>query len=121
MVMTQTAAVECAGLLSVTGPAEAARAQRLMRRVEIIPDNPSVRAMALRETRRVGAADKIIFGTGDQLGIPTMTSDAKFVRGQQHKVSILSSSCMIPYHCEDNSHAARDTPESPKYGTPARA
>ena len=27
---------------------------------------------------------------------------------------------MIPYHCEDNSHAARDTPESPQYGTPAR-
>ncbi len=81
MVMTQTAAAEFAGLLSVAGPAEAARAQRFMRRVEIIPDHPSVRAMALRETRRVGAADKVIFGTGDQLGIPTMTSDTKFVRG----------------------------------------
>lgn len=81
MVMTQTAAAEFAGLLSVAGSAEAARAQRLMRRVEIIPDNPSIRAMALRETRRVGAADKVIFGTGDQLGIPTMTSAAKFVRG----------------------------------------
>jgi hypothetical protein len=81
MVMTQTAAAEFAGLLRVAGSAEVARAQRFMRRVEIIPDNPSVRAMALRETRRVGAADKVIFGTGDQLGIPTMTSDAKFVRG----------------------------------------
>jgi Protein of unknown function (DUF1308) len=81
MVMTQTAAAEFAGPLRVAGPAEAARAQRFMRRVEIIPDNPSVRAMALRETRRVGAADKIILGTGDQLSIPTMTSDAKFVRG----------------------------------------
>ena len=47
----------------------------------MMPNNPSARAMALRETRRVGAADKVIFGTGDQLGIPTMTSDAKFVRG----------------------------------------
>lgn len=81
MVMTQTAAVEFAGLLNVAGPAEAARAQRFMRRIEIIPDNPSARAMALRETRRVGAADKVIFGTGDQLGMPTMTSAAKFVRG----------------------------------------
>jgi hypothetical protein len=81
MVMTQTASAEFAGLLSVAGPAEAARAQRFMRRVEIIPDNPSVRAMALRETRRVGAADKVIFGTGDQLSIPTITSDTKFVRG----------------------------------------
>jgi hypothetical protein len=81
MVMTQTAAAEFAGLLSVAEPAETARAQRFMRRVAIIPDNPSIRAMALRETRRVGAADTVIFGTGDQLGIPTMTSDAKFVRG----------------------------------------
>jgi hypothetical protein len=37
--------------------------------------------MALIETRRGGAADKVIFGTGDQLGMPTMTSDAKFIRG----------------------------------------
>ena len=81
MVMAQTAADEFAGLLSVAGPQEAARAQRFMRRVEVIPDTPSVRAMALLETRRVGAADKVIFGTGDQLGISTMTSDAKFIRG----------------------------------------
>jgi len=81
MVMTQTAAEEFAGLLRVAGPEEAARAQRFLHRVEIIPDAPSARAVALRETRRVGAADKVIFGTGDQLGIPTMTSDAKFVRG----------------------------------------
>src|SRR5438309_5760629 len=67
MVMTQTAAAEFNGLLSVAGPAEAARAQRFMRRVEIIPDSPSVRATVLRETRRVGAADKVSFGTGHQL------------------------------------------------------
>ena len=81
MVMTQTAAEEFAGLLSVAGPEEAARAQRFMHRVEVISDTPSARAVALLETRRVGAADKVIFGTGDQLGIPTMTSDAKFIRG----------------------------------------
>jgi hypothetical protein len=81
MVMTQTAVEEFAGLLCVAGPEEAARAQRFLQRVEIIPDAPSSRAVALRETRRVGAADKVIFGTGDQLGIPTMTNDAKFVRG----------------------------------------
>jgi hypothetical protein len=80
MVMTQTVAEEFAGLLSVAGPEEVARAQRFMRRVEVIPNTPSARAMALIETRRVGAADKVIFGTGDQLGIPTMTSDAKFIR-----------------------------------------
>jgi len=81
MVMTQTAAEEFAGLLSVAGPEEAARAQRFMRRVEVISDTPSVGAVALLETRRVGATDKVIFGTGDQLEIPTMTSDAKFIRG----------------------------------------
>src|SRR5499427_2094887 len=41
MVMTQTAAAEFAGLLRVAGPAEAARAQRFMHRVEVVPDNPS--------------------------------------------------------------------------------
>jgi Protein of unknown function (DUF1308) len=90
MVMTQTAAAEFAGLLRVAGPAEAARAQRFMRRVAIIPDNPSVRAMALRETRRVGAADKIIFGTGDQLSIPTMTSARAARRAHVWKTGVLT-------------------------------
>ena len=81
MVMTQTAANEFNGILRVADPQEAARAQRFLQRVSFIPDNPSARAMALVETKSVGTADKMIFGTGDRLGIPTMTSDAKFLQG----------------------------------------
>jgi RHS repeat-associated protein len=51
-----------------------------MLNVTIIPDSPSARVMALPTTRRMGAIDKIIFGTGDQLGIITFTGDQKFVR-----------------------------------------
>ncbi|WP_435924043.1 DUF1308 domain-containing protein [Paenibacillus sp. DYY-L-2] len=65
----------------VAGPLEKAHAERFMNRVQVIPDNPSSRAMNLVETKKVGANDKIIFGTGDNLGITTMTGDAKFIRG----------------------------------------
>ncbi len=34
----------------------------------------------LKPTRRIGASDIIILGTGDQMGIVTMTADAKALR-----------------------------------------
>ena len=81
MVMTETALEEFQGTLRVAGPLETARAGRLLDRVQIVPDNPSARASALKVTKKVGANDKVIFGTGDRLGAPTMTADDKFVRG----------------------------------------
>ncbi|OJH38634.1 hypothetical protein BON30_20570 [Cystobacter ferrugineus] len=81
MVMTETAAKEFQGMLRVAGPEETARAQRFLDRVTIIPDNPSSRALKLKETKSVGSNDIKIFGTGDNMGITTMSSDAKFLRG----------------------------------------
>lgn len=82
MVMTETAVNEFRNIVNGAGGVlEQSRAERFLNRVTIIPDNPSVRAMELQVTRKVGANDKIIFGTGDNLNIVTMTSDAKFVRG----------------------------------------
>ena len=81
MVMTETAFAEFQGTLRSAGVLEKARAQDFLKRVTIIPDTPSARAMNLRVTRKVGANDRIIFGTGDQLGIRTMTSDGRFLRG----------------------------------------
>lgn len=81
MIMTETALGEFQGTLRVAGPQETARAGRLLDRVQIIPDNPSARAAGLQVTKKVGANDKVIFGTGDRLGAPTMTADEKFVRG----------------------------------------
>ena len=84
MMMTETAVNEFKNIVnSVGGPLEQARAQRFLSKVKIIPDNPSKRALSLQTTKKVGANDIIIFGTGDNLGIITMTSDAKFVRGAQ--------------------------------------
>jgi hypothetical protein len=82
MVMTETAVSEFKNIVNgAAGPLEKARAERFLNRVQIIPDNPSSRAMNLVETKKVGYNDKIIFGTGDNMGITTMTGDAKFVRG----------------------------------------
>ncbi|MBD2515105.1 DUF1308 domain-containing protein [Nostoc sp. FACHB-973] len=44
------------------------------------PDNPSTVALNLQPTRSLGRNDIIILGTGDRLGILTMTADAKAVR-----------------------------------------
>ncbi|MFQ1700251.1 DUF1308 domain-containing protein [Loktanella agnita] len=81
MVMTQTAKAEFDNMIRVAGPQEKARAQRFMYRVTVVPGNPSSRAANLQTTKKVGANDKVIFGTGDNMSIPTITSDAKFVRG----------------------------------------
>lgn len=82
LVMCQTAYDEFVKpVFTIGGPLEQARANRFLAKLIIIADNPSVRAMNLKTTRSVGDSDKIIFGTGDSLGITTMTSDGKFVRG----------------------------------------
>jgi hypothetical protein len=81
LVMTQTAFNEFIGIVQrVGGQSEQDRASRFLQRVTIIPDNPSARALNLQPTRRLEANDIIILGTGDQLGIVTMTADVKAVR-----------------------------------------
>jgi hypothetical protein len=59
---------------------EQARASRFLQRITIIYDNPSVRALKLQPTRKLGVNDIIILGTGDRLSIITTTADAKAVR-----------------------------------------
>ncbi|QPI50217.1 DUF1308 domain-containing protein [Massilia antarctica] len=82
MIMTETTAAEFTNIYSkIGGTKEAARAQRFMEKVKIVPDNLSVQAQNLKVTNSVGANDIKIFGTADQLGIQTLTSDAKFLRG----------------------------------------
>lgn len=80
--MTKTAKQEFDKVVAtIAGPKERERAFELMWSVTEVPDNPAANAMGLKVTRSVGANDKIIFGTGQQMGMPTITSDAKFVRG----------------------------------------
>ncbi|WP_445638276.1 DUF1308 domain-containing protein [Nostoc sp. DSM 114161] len=81
MVITQTALKEVTDIIQCSGGlSEQARASRLMQRLNIIPDEPSTLALNLQPTRSLGANNIIILGTGDRLGIVTMTADAKAVR-----------------------------------------
>jgi hypothetical protein len=78
MVLTQTAEREFLRILKkYGGPKEQARAQRFLVRVRIIQDNPSARARALKTSRHLGANDIVILGTGDTMGIVTLTADRK--------------------------------------------
>ena len=81
MVMTQTAFAEFTTIVkTIARLSEQTRANRLLQRVTIIPDNPSPRALNLQPTWKLGINDIIILGTGDQLNIFTTTADAKAVR-----------------------------------------
>src|SRR3712207_5464759 len=73
MVMTQTAIDEFKNAFKVAGPIEQARAISFLSRVNIIADDPSVRALGLVLTKKVGNNDRLIFGTADKLGIQTVT------------------------------------------------
>lgn len=80
--MTKTAKDEFDKIVStIAGKKEQERAFDLMWSVTIVADNPTTKALGLKVTKSVGANDKIIFGTGEQMGMSTVTSDAKFVRG----------------------------------------
>ncbi len=81
LLITQTAVTEFISIVStIGGNSEQARANRFLKRVQTIPDNPSDRALKLKPTRRLGEQDIIILGTGDKLGIITLTADAKAVK-----------------------------------------
>lgn len=81
LVMTQTAFDEFVNIIKYSGGAsEQDRANRFLSRVMVVPDDPSSAAQALQPTRSLNPSDIIILGTGDQMGIVTMTADAKAVR-----------------------------------------
>jgi hypothetical protein len=81
LVMAQTAFDEFTNILKYSGgKTEQARADRFLQKILLLPDNPSSQAQSLQPTRNLGSNDIIILGTGDQLGIVTMTTDAKAIR-----------------------------------------
>ncbi len=81
MIMTATALTEFRSIVEdIAGDREKARAERFLQKVQIIADNPSDRALNLKPTRKLGENDIIILGTGDKLGIITLTADIKAVK-----------------------------------------
>jgi hypothetical protein len=90
-VVTRTALTEFFnGPFLHAGNAERMAACALLARSIIVPDNPSARVMALRpdslnSARALGDNDKIIFGTGDQHGWTTVTTDRNFVNAAAYR------------------------------------
>ncbi|CAL8277804.1 unnamed protein product [Lota lota] len=62
------------------GPGEKARAQELLARVRVVPDQPSERTHRLTASAKVNTRSLMIFGTGDSLQAVTMTANSGFVR-----------------------------------------
>ncbi len=76
LLMTRTAISEFISIaFTIGGNSEQARARRFLQRVQTIPDRPSERALNLKPTRKLGEQDIIILGTGDRLGLITLTAD----------------------------------------------
>lgn len=46
----------------------------------VVNDNPTERVMGLPTTRKLAMKNKIVFGTGDRWGAPTLTANMGFVR-----------------------------------------
>ena len=81
LLMCRTAITEFINIaFTIGGQSEQARANRFLKRVQTIPDSPSNRAINLNPTRKLGQEDIIILGTGDKLGVITLTADAKAVK-----------------------------------------
>lgn len=98
MVMTQTAEMEFREAVNrLAGAAERARADRFLNKVKTVVDEPSPRVAALKESRSIGLNDKLIFGTGDNFGWTTFTSDAKFLRAAEAQGVKLSVEVHPPY------------------------
>uniref|UniRef100_W5K087 Chromosome 7 open reading frame 25 n=1 Tax=Astyanax mexicanus TaxID=7994 RepID=W5K087_ASTMX len=62
------------------GPGEKARAEELLARLTIVPDQPSKRTGKLVTSSKVNRRSLMIFGTGDSLRAVTMTANSGFVR-----------------------------------------
>ncbi|XP_051984377.1 UPF0415 protein C7orf25 homolog [Xyrauchen texanus] len=62
------------------GPREKARAEELLARLKVVPDQPSERTKRLVISSKVNRRSLMIFGTGDTLQAVTMTANSGFVR-----------------------------------------
>lgn len=62
------------------GPNEKQRAEQLLKRLMVVNDDPTERVTGLPTTRKLAMKNKIVFGTGDRWGAPTLTANMGFVR-----------------------------------------
>ncbi|XP_007882676.1 UPF0415 protein C7orf25 homolog [Callorhinchus milii] len=62
------------------GQGERDRAQKLLQRISVVPDQPSEYALRLEASAKINTRSITIFGTGDTLKAITMTANSGFVR-----------------------------------------
>ncbi|XP_060637559.2 UPF0415 protein C7orf25 homolog [Anolis sagrei] len=67
-------------LETLGGTGEKSRAMRLMEKINVVPDQPSERALKLVPSSKISQRSLTIFGTGDALKAITMTANSGFVR-----------------------------------------
>ncbi|XP_034367009.1 UPF0415 protein C7orf25 homolog [Arvicanthis niloticus] len=67
------------------GPGERERASVLIKRISVVPDQPSERALRLVASSKINSRSLTIFGTGDTLKAITMTANSGFVRAANNQ------------------------------------
>ncbi|XP_052554967.1 UPF0415 protein C7orf25 homolog isoform X1 [Tympanuchus pallidicinctus] len=67
-------------LETLGGPGEKERAALLVKRINVVADQPSDRALRLVASSKINSRSLTIFGTGDTLKAITMTANSGFVR-----------------------------------------
>ncbi|KAG8442778.1 hypothetical protein GDO86_011552 [Hymenochirus boettgeri] len=67
-------------LETLGGPGEKERAASLIKKINVVPDQPSERTLKLSSSSKINSRSISIFGTGDRLKAITMTANSGFVR-----------------------------------------
>ncbi|KAI1242982.1 hypothetical protein IHE44_0000547 [Lamprotornis superbus] len=73
-------------LETLGGPGEKERATLLVKRINVVPDQPSDRALGLVASSKINSRSLAIFGTGDTLKAITMTANSKWVMTRHSEV-----------------------------------
>ena len=81
LIISQTAFDEFQEIVSkVSGPNERKRAEELLKKVKIVPDQASQLSLTLPNTSKFSKRSINVFGTGDSLKVPTITANHAFIR-----------------------------------------
>ncbi|CAH0386342.1 unnamed protein product [Bemisia tabaci] len=68
---------------TMAGDEETRRAQNLINSIQVVPNTPTAKAMALEKRGKIKTRSINIFGTGDSLGAMTVTANNGFIRSAQ--------------------------------------
>lgn len=88
LIICQTAYENFTNIIGVIGgPSETRRTEELMRRVEVVPDNPCGRIMeALPIGGRIKNRSRLVFATGENMKSITVSANEGFVRAARMQV-----------------------------------